>query len=111
MGSNKWVRNTFVWGLLVLAAVFIWFTFIGSKSTPGQVDASKLAQDIKSGNVTRIVTASQSNDIEIYYANNPKEPSLARLPPNTNILDLLEAYGINLSTQQNLKLETKAGSQ
>src|SRR5205814_509325 len=105
--SNKWARHTFVWVLLVLASIFIWFTFIGNRSAPAQIDASQLAQEIRAGKVTKIVSASQSDDIEISYSDT-KEVKTARLPPNTNIL---KAYDINLANYPNVKLETRAASQ
>ncbi|HET8632274.1 MAG TPA: ATP-dependent zinc metalloprotease FtsH [Thermomicrobiales bacterium] len=107
--NNKWARHTFVWVLLVLASIFIWFTFLSNHTTPAQVDANQLAQDIRANKVVKIVSTSGSDDIKIYYADQ-KDPKLARLPPNTNILDLLKAYNIDLATS-NVKLETEAASQ
>src|SRR5690349_4545193 len=110
MGNNKWARHTFVWVLLVLASIFIWFTFIGNRQPPDQVNALTLANDVKAGRVDRIVTSTGSNDIEIYYTNAPKEAKPARLPDNVTIYDLLNAYKVDL-TAANVKIETKAASQ
>ncbi|HEX5505217.1 MAG TPA: ATP-dependent zinc metalloprotease FtsH [Thermomicrobiales bacterium] len=107
--NNKWARHTFVWVLLVLASIFIWFTFLSNHTPPAQVDANQLAQDIKANKVTKIVSTTGSDDIKIYYADQ-KDPKLARLPPNTNILDLLKYYSIDLAAT-NVSLETEAASQ
>src|SRR5262245_37120869 len=110
MGNNKWARHTFVWVLLVLASIFIWFTFISNRQTPEQVNAGQLADSVKKGQVDRIVTSTGSNDIEIYYVNDPKTARPARMPDGVTIFDLLEAYKVDLSTA-NVKIETKAASQ
>jgi cell division protease FtsH len=109
MGSNKWARHTFVWVLLVLASIFIWFTFIGNRQPTEQVNAGQLAQDVKAGKIQKIVTSTGSNDIEIYY-NGVKDPKPARLPDNVSILDLLKSYDVNLATNP-VDIETKPASQ
>ena len=75
MGNNKWARHTFVWVLLVLASIFIWFTFIGNRQAPDQVDIGALAAAVKAGQIDKIETASGTNDIQIYYkgAKEPKQ--------------------------------------
>ncbi|MGN6759263.1 MAG: ATP-dependent metallopeptidase FtsH/Yme1/Tma family protein, partial [Thermomicrobiales bacterium] len=109
MGSNKWARHTFVWVLLVLASIFIWFTFIGNRQPTEQVNAGQLAQDVKAGKIQKVVTSTGSNDIEIYY-NGVKDPKPARLPDNVSILDLLKSYDVNLATNP-VDIETKPASQ
>src|SRR4051794_22704941 len=107
MANNRWARHTFVWVLLVLAAIFIWFTFIGNRPPADPIDAKQLADDVKSGKVTRIVTQTGSNDIEITYVSNPREPKQSRLPDNVSVFDLLKSYGINDLSAYQVKIETK----
>jgi cell division protease FtsH len=109
MGSNKWARHTFVWVLLVLASIFIWFTFISNRQPPEQVNAYQLAQDVKAGKIQKIVTSTGTNDIELYY-NGVKDPKPARLSDGVSILDLLKAYDVNLATNP-VDIETKPASQ
>ncbi len=112
MTSNKWARHTFVWVLLILASIFIWFTFIGNRNTPEQVDGLQLADDIRSGKVTRIVTTSGSTGIEIEYASSNGRPTVkpSRLPDGTTIYELLNFYKIDPTTAK-VSIETKAASQ
>lgn len=111
MANNRWARHTFVWVLLVLAAIFIWFTFIGNRPPAEPIDAGQLAADVKGNKVTRIVTQTGSNDIEITYSSNPREPKQSRLPDNVSVFDLLKSYGINDLSAYQVKIETKAASQ
>jgi len=73
MGSNKWARHTFVWVLLILASIFIWFTFISDRNTPAQIDGKQLAEDIKAAKVVSIITTTGSSDIEVQYAGSGKD--------------------------------------
>jgi cell division protease FtsH len=111
MGSNKWARHTFVWVLLILASIFIWFTFISDRNTPAQIDGKQLAEDIRAQKVTRVVTTTGSNEVQVEYASGGKDnikPS--RLPDGVTIYELLQAYNIDPATA-NVKIETKAASQ
>jgi cell division protease FtsH len=97
--------------LLILASIFIWFTFISDRNTPAQIDGKQLADDVRANKVTRIVTTTGSNDIEVEYAgtgNDRVKP--ARLPDGVTIYEMLDAYGIDLASA-NVKIETKAASQ
>ena len=109
MGSSKWARHTFVWVLLILASIFIWFTFIGSRQGPQPIDAKQLADEVKANRVERIVTTTGSNEIEIYYASS-REPKRSWLPPDVDIFELLKSYEVNLTTSP-VRIETKQASQ
>ena len=111
MGSNKWARHTFVWVLLILASIFIWFTFISDRNTPAQIDGKQLADDIHANKVTRIVTTTGSNEIQVEYVGTGKDNIKPfRLADGVTIYELLEAYNVDPATV-NVKIETKAASQ
>ena len=111
MGSNKWARHTFVWVLLVLASIFIWFTVVENRNTPDPLDVGTLAQAIKARQVDRIVTATGSNDIEIYYTADNRVAKPGRLSDGVSIYDALRSYGITDLSQYPVKIETKPASQ
>ena len=112
MGSNKWARHTFVWVLLVLASIFIWFTVVGNRNPPEALDVGALAQSIKAKQVDRIETMTGSNDINVYYTNDPRMAKPGRLPDNVDIYKALNSYGItDLSQYPSVKIETKPASQ
>jgi len=111
MGSNKWARHTFVWVLLVLASIFIWFTVVGNRSTPESLDVGTLAKSIKASQVERIETMTGSNDINIYYTNDPRVAKPGRLADGVSIYDALRSYGITDLSQYPVKIETKPASQ
>ncbi len=111
MGSNKWARHTFVWVLLVLASIFIWFTVVGNRNPPEALDIGVLAQAIKARQVDRIVTATGSNDIDIYYTADNRVAKPGRLADGVSIYDALRSYGITDLSQYPVKIETKPASQ
>ena len=67
MTDNKWVRNGFVWIVLIIAVVAIWFTWLGGSSKPQSVDFSVVANDIKAGKVESLDTTEGSNNITVHY--------------------------------------------
>ncbi|HEY8598590.1 MAG TPA: ATP-dependent zinc metalloprotease FtsH [Thermomicrobiales bacterium] len=109
MGSNKWAKHTFVWVLLVLASIFIWFTFIGNRAAPDEVDGKTLASQVVAGQVERIETQTGSNNVQIYYRGQ-KEPKTTHLSDGVTIYDLFNTYKVDL-TAANVRIETKPASQ
>ncbi len=93
MTDNKWVRNGFVWIVLIIAVVAIWFTWLGGSSKPQSVDFSVVANDIKAGKVESLDTTEGSNNITVHYIGT--ETKSTRLPPgNVNIWQALNYFGI-----------------
>ena len=111
MGSNKWARHTFVWVLLVLASIFIWFTVVGNRNAPEPLDVGTLVAAIKDKKVDRIVTQTNSNEIEIYYAGDTRTAKQSTLPEGATIYQALNSYGIADLSQYPVKIETKPASQ
>ena len=43
MTDNKWLRNGFVWIVLIIAVIALWFTFMSGGSSPRTVSLKDVA--------------------------------------------------------------------
>jgi cell division protease FtsH len=107
MTDNKWLRNGFVWIVLIIAVVAIWFTWLGGSSNSQNVDFSAVAADIKEGKVQRLDTKEGSNEVTVHYIGTDQTKT-TRLPPsNGGIYEALGYYNIQPS---DVEIKANAGS-
>ncbi len=107
MSDNKWLRNGFVWMILIIAVVAVWFTFVNSGSSGRRINMADVAADIKAGKVERLVMTENSNEVQVHYVGS-QEIRTTTLPPNTNIYDVLKEFGIQA---QDFELQVNEASQ
>ncbi|HUZ01977.1 MAG TPA: ATP-dependent zinc metalloprotease FtsH [Thermomicrobiaceae bacterium] len=93
MADNKWLRNGFVWIVLIIAVVALWFTFTSGNGSTKSVSFADVAADIKQGKVARLVTTDGSSDVQVQYVGQTAAAT-TRLPDNINIWDALQKFGI-----------------
>ena len=106
MAENKWLRNGFVWIVLIIAVVALWFTFMGGGDSSKSMNFADVAADIKAGKVERLVTADDSNEIKVEYRSG--ETRSTRLPPgDVNVWDALSYFGI---AAQDVEVQANPGS-
>jgi cell division protease FtsH len=93
MSDNKWLRNGFVWMILIIAVVAVWFTFLGNDSRGQRITLADLAADIKAGKVERLVMTEGSSQVQVHYVGS-QEVKVTNLPANVSIFEALNEYGI-----------------
>ncbi|MBX6341151.1 MAG: ATP-dependent zinc metalloprotease FtsH [Thermomicrobiaceae bacterium] len=109
MSENKWLRNGFVWIVLIIAVVALWFTFMNGGSSSKYVTFDQVAADIKAGKVQRLVTTQGSSDIQVQYISSSEDPKVTRLPSgDVDIYRTLQYFGIN---PQDVEVKVNQGSQ
>ncbi len=107
MADNKWLRNGFVWMILIIAAIAVWVTFVQGGHSGSSLTTQQLAADIKAGKVEQLVMTSGSDEVQVHYFGTQEVRTL-RLPTNVDIFELLQTYGIDPHT---VNITTKAASQ
>lgn len=103
MGDNKWIRNGFVWLILIIAAIAVWVTFIQGGRGGSSITYQQMAADIKAGKIERLVMTSGSSEVQVHYIGS-NEIRNVRLPSDVDIFELLKTYGIDpqsVTTQVN----------
>ncbi len=93
MISSKWLRNGFVWAILVVAGVALWVTFMSGAPPAKNETFANVAQDIKMGKVSRLVMSEGSSKIEIHYTGS-EDVRTTILPPDVNIWGALQGFGV-----------------
>ncbi|HLI52419.1 MAG TPA: ATP-dependent zinc metalloprotease FtsH [Thermomicrobiaceae bacterium] len=93
MSDNKWLRNGFVWIVLIIAVVALWFTFMNNGGGSSSESFAQVAQEINQGKVDHLVMTSGSSSVSVHYVGTDKTTT-SRLPPDVNIYDALKQYGI-----------------
>lgn len=107
MSDNKWLRNGFVWMILIIAAIAVWVTFVQGGRSGATITTQEMAADIKAGKVERLVMTSGSDEIQVQYIGTNEVRTL-RLPPNVDIFELLKTFGID---PQQVDIQTHRASQ
>src|SRR6476646_10872233 len=69
MPDNKWLRNSFVWVIIMVAMLVLFFTFVGQKPSNNQETISQVVTDVKAGKVEKIIAHEETNDITVCYDN------------------------------------------
>jgi cell division protease FtsH len=96
MTDNRLLRNGFVWIILIIAVIAVWFMITQGGNETSQTDLGEVAQAIDNGQVDRLVQREDSNEVTVHYRTD-ETPASFRLPPDVDIYQALEQYGVNAS--------------
>ncbi|MEX2425193.1 MAG: ATP-dependent zinc metalloprotease FtsH [Thermomicrobiaceae bacterium] len=97
MTENKWLRNGFVWIVLLIAVIALWFAFMGSGSETESRSWSELTEEIRSGQVDYLEMTEGSSHVTAIYHSDSQAPAETRLPPDVSINEQLSAFGLDPS--------------
>lgn len=107
MTDNKWLRNGFVWIILIIAVIALWFMVTSGGDRTQSRDLSSIAQDIRAGQVARLEQTENSSKVTVFYKGTDDIETF-RLPQNVSIYDALMLYGVEPS---DVDINIKAASQ
>jgi cell division protease FtsH len=89
------MRSGAIWIVLIIATLAVWLAFSGATDNYSHVDfTSQVIPAIKHGKVDHLIAQEGSSEVEVHYKDSGQEPSLTRLPPDTNIIELFDSAGI-----------------
>ena len=97
MRSN-FVKNSFIYLLIVAAVVALVLSVFSNQPTTGEIDLSKLAQQIKQQEVASILIKEDGN-LQITYKNETTETTqTSRKEPGVSFFDTMKSLGISETT-------------
>ena len=89
--SSGWMRNGFVYFLILVAVIALFFSVFSPQATPASVDLSTLVQKINDGSVERLVV--NGDDVKVYYKGS-REPVSVRKEHNSDLVQTLVNMGV-----------------
>jgi cell division protease FtsH len=99
MGEAKWLRNGLVWLVLVVATVALWVTFVANDAQPDRIGLGEMAAAVRGNQVERLVQQQDGRDVLVEYTDRAGlRDQVTTLPPDTDVLTVLEDYGIDAAT-------------
>ncbi len=92
MSENKWLKNSLVYLIIIVAVIALWFTVVQSPGGNKSEDIGQVITDVRGGRVAKITTTNGSSNAEVDYRDNTKKN--VRLPDNSSIYEILKDNGI-----------------
>jgi cell division protease FtsH len=111
MTDNKWLRNSFVWVIIMVAMLVLFFTFVQRGTQPTEIPISQVVADAKAGIVTEITVREENTNITVCYGpcKTGEQKTATREPGNTTMREYLTNAGVPEDKMPKINVE-KASS-
>ena len=106
MGSNRWMRNGFVYLLVIIGIIVIFYTLLPSFGGSSEKPVSQVIAMAKSGDIREIQV--DGNKLTVYP--NSGEQYTSRISGETDIVGLLTESGVELGTPGGVEVSFKGSS-
>ena len=93
MSENKWLKNSLVYLIIIVAVVALWFTVVSNPGNTKTTDISTVIQQVKQGQIQKITVTNGSNSADVEEKGGAKKS--VRLPDNSSIYTLLKDNGVD----------------
>jgi cell division protease FtsH len=100
-------RGGAMWIVLVVAIAIMWLLVVNGGDGATKKDFSSVVEDVQAGEVAKLVQKEDSNSVRVVYKDSDTRDAETRLPPNTNLIEALQSYGVDLN---GINIEITAGS-
>jgi cell division protease FtsH len=98
MGDNRWLKNSFVYLIILVAALALFFNYFNNQqNAPDEKSITEVIALAAKGDVATIEAQSGNNDIYVTLNDNPKQKYRSRLEANDSITGLLIAARVDPS--------------
>ena len=107
MKQFKRFRGGAIWLMLIVTIAVVWIAVVNGGIDSVDKPLTSVAADIQAGEVAKLVQAEDSNSVRVVYKDSRTTDAVTRLPPNTNIIEALEGFGVVPSS---VTIEVSPGS-
>ena len=91
--GNRWIGNTFIYLIVFVAVIAIFFMLFSGNQTGTKTDLTSILLKAENGEIAKITV--DGDRIVAIPRQTPNQPLTADIQPDTNIVQTLEAVGIN----------------
>jgi cell division protease FtsH len=99
MGDNRWLKNSFVYLIILVAALALFFQYFEKNaSQDGEKGISQVIADTKAGKIKEIEAQSGEDQIVVTYKDDPT-PYRSRIETNDSVMSLLARYGVDINQE------------
>ena len=96
MGDNRWLKNSFVYLIILVAALALFFQYFGSSNTQSsEKGIAEVIADAKAGRVRQIEAQAGDEQVIVTYTDGNEYRS--RIESSDSVMSLLANYGVTLS--------------
>lgn len=94
MGDNRWLKNSFVYLIILVAALALFFQYFGQNSNQGgDKGIAEVIADARAGKIEEIEAQAGEEEIVVKYKGD-STPYRSRLEPNDTVMSLLAQYDV-----------------
>jgi len=98
MGDNRWLKNSFVYLIILVAALALFLQYFGQPgSQNNEKGIAQVIQDAKAGKIERIESRAGEEEIIVTYQDDSTYRS--RIDPNDSVMSLLAEYDVPIAGQ------------
>ncbi len=99
MGDNRWLKNSFVYLIILVAALALFFQYFGQNANQnGEKGIAQVIADVKAGKIEKIEAQADEDQIIVTYKGE-STPYRSRLETNDTIMSLLARYGVPIEEE------------
>jgi len=97
MGDNRWLKNSFVYLIILVAALALFFQYFGQKANQsGEKGIAEVIADAKAGKIEKIEAQAGDDQIIVAYKGE-NTPYRSRLETSDTIMSLMAQYGVSIN--------------
>ncbi|MCX7792406.1 MAG: ATP-dependent zinc metalloprotease FtsH [Chloroflexaceae bacterium] len=103
MGDNRWLKNSFVYLIILVAALALFFQYFGQNSTQSsEKGIAEVIADAQAGRIKQIAAQAGDEQIIVTYTDGTEYRS--RLESNDSVMGLLADWGVPLTSSDGKQL-------
>ncbi len=105
MGDNRWLKNSFVYLIILVAALALFFQYFGQNANQtGEKGIAEIITDAKQGKIQEIQAKVGDEQIIVKYKNDPN-PYRSRLEDTDSVMSLLAQYEVPIGEDIDLNVK------
>ncbi|MFP4435895.1 MAG: ATP-dependent zinc metalloprotease FtsH [Chloroflexaceae bacterium] len=105
MGDNRWLKNSFVYLIILVAALALFFQYFGQTSNQNnEKGIAEVISDAREGLIQSIEAQAGDEQILVTYESEPDVAYRSRLESGDSIMSLLAQYGVDLTDTEGTRI-------